>query len=216
MNGLESTVSTNQTVVLIHGLGGQCSMMRSVADRLGELDYNVVPFNYRSLVGRLEEHSERFLGLLQSLEKPGSVTHLVGHSFGCIVARAALSTELTSTGRGLTLGRFVMLCPPNRGSHVARRLSLAVGRFLPAFRDLSDQSDSTVNRLPKTIADRIDVGIILAEGDLVVRPSSAKLPGVKDYALVPGMHSAVFRQRQTPVLVESFLRVGDFGKLSIQ
>ena len=87
--------------------------------------------------------------------------HLVTHSMGGIIGRIALAEYMP-----LRFGRFVMIAPPNRGSHVAARLAPYLGRICPPLVQLTDGSESFVCSLPPpTVA---ELGIIAAEGDFLV------------------------------------------------
>jgi hypothetical protein len=123
---------------------------------------------------------------------------------GSIVARCALETG------GLTkLGRFVMLGPPNRGSHIARRLASQLGDLCTPLRELSDASDSFVNRLEEPT--HVEVGVIAAAADRVVPLKSTHLACQRDHIVLPGHHGVLPWRYETFRQVISFLQDGRFN-----
>ncbi len=101
-----------------------------------------------------------------------------------------------------------MLCPPNRGSHMARRASQWIGQRVRTLAEISDAADSFVNQLPP--ATRAQVGIVIASGDRVIYGDATRLEDAVDYATVPGMHNAVLFKRRVVELCIQFLRTGHF------
>ena len=100
--------------------------------------------------------------------------HLVTHSMGGIIARTMFADFEFQN-----LGRVVMLAPPHRGSHMARKLTPLVGWLSPSLEQLSDSADSFVNRLPNTLKQKeIEFGIIESTKDRVIEQgfSSGGLP----------------------------------------
>ena len=122
---------------------------------------------------------------------------------GSIIVRRALMAE-----RPEKLGRIVMLGPPNRGSHVASRLAKPLGWICPPLHDLTDHQDSFVNQLPQETG--LEIGVIAAQSDIVVKPSSTRLKDLKDWMMLPGHHSGLLFRSETPGLISSFLDQGEF------
>jgi len=153
-------------------------------------------------------HAERLKQRLHETDSDPAVLslHIVAHSMGCIVTRQALLDNLP-----LKLGKVVMLCPPNRGSHVATRFSPLLGRLCRTMVEIADLPDSWVNRLPLTLPTQVPVGIIVASGDLVVAAESTDLPGVIDRQVIPGMHSGILFKQATAEATIHFLRSGRFA-----
>ena len=129
--------------------------------------------------------------------------HFVTHSMGSIVTRAAILADCPQK-----LGRIVMLGPPNRGSHVARRLSGPLGWLCPPLRQLSDQQDSFVNQLPEY--EEWEVGVIAAANDAVVARDATRLRYQRDWILLPGRHGLLPWRGETAEQVLSFLQDGRF------
>jgi hypothetical protein len=138
---------------------------------------------------------------------------------GGIVARCALREELPPN-----FGRVVQIAPPNRGSHVATRLTVECGnaawdrlvvrphRFIaPTLLELADAPDSFVNRLGPVPAG-IEVGVITASNDRVVRQGNTELEGAADCCTVKGWHTGVLWTQETAELTARFLRTGRFVK----
>lgn len=109
------------------------------------------------------------------------------------------------------LGRVVMLAPPHRGSHAARKLTPFIGWLTPSLGQLSDAADSFVNQLPNTLQEKgIEFGIVESTKDRVIAQGGVHLDGYHDYARVNGHHGILSWYPKTISLVEDFLTRGEF------
>ncbi len=196
-----------EVVVLIHGLCGHWLAMLPLAHRLRQAGYCPINWGYRSIWGDVATHAKGLQRKLVELEEEPSIStiHVVAHSLGCIVTRQAILNQQPSK-----LGRVVMLCPPNGGSHMATRLAPVLGPICKALVEITDLPDSWVNRLPTTLPSITSVGVIVASGDLVVAPESTQLPGADERLVIPGMHSAVLLKSATADAAIRFLRTATF------
>ena len=194
-----------EAVVLLHGLVSHRLGMSPLATRLEDRGYRTENWGYFSFFDSIPKHAERLQPLLRELESDDSVDriHFVTHSMGGIIVRAALVTFESDK-----LGRFVMLAPPNRGSHVARILSRITGPTWPSLRQLSDAEDSFVNQLP--FPPGLEVGVIAAAPDHVVRIESTKMPSVVAHATVKGPHRVIPFRDVTQDMVLQFLESARF------
>jgi hypothetical protein len=130
---------------------------------------------------------------------------------GGIILRAALSDERFDFRTSGKLGRLVMLASPNRGSHVATKLAPYFGWVSPSLEQLSDATNSYVNRLPNPLATLgLEFGIVEASKDRVIYPNALKLGGCAQYARIDGHHGLMSWYPQTFRVVESFLQTGQF------
>ncbi len=193
------------TVVLIHGWISHPIIMKPLEWRLQHEGFATRNWGYPSLRGNIEEHAAAFADLLHSINEAAieQPFHIVTHSMGSIVTRWVLHQHQYKN-----LGRIVMLCPPNRGSHMARRVSSLLRGSLRTLDQISDRSDSFVNQLPTSIGH--EVGIVIARGDRVIQEDATRLDDVQEYAAVPGMHNAVLFKRSVVELCVRFLRTGKF------
>lgn len=194
-----------EAVILLHGLAAHRLLLTRIERSLRSVGFQTTNWGYRSIWNRVEYFSDRLLPVIRACNEDASIDriHFVAHSMGSIIVRRALVEE-----RPTKLGRIVMLAPPNRGSHVASRLVGPLGRICPPLRDLTDRHDSLVNQLP--IEEGLEVGVIAARSDIVVRPDSTRLPYLKDWMMLPGHHSGLLFRAETPRLIASFLREGQF------
>jgi pimeloyl-ACP methyl ester carboxylesterase len=195
-----------QSVILIHGLISSSLLLRPLARRIRKHGFDTRFWSYLSLRGSIDTHAERLIQFIENQQL--SNFHLVAHSMGSIICRRAL-LDLSPN----LVDRFVMLAPPNQGSHVATRFSKALGRICPALDELSDRSDSYVRKLG--IPSGIETGIVGANGDLVVRPSSLSLGNEIDTVSFPGMHSQLLLRSDAAESVANFLRTGSFNKATV-
>jgi pimeloyl-ACP methyl ester carboxylesterase len=207
MGAAGNKIAEQDTVVLVHGLAAIPFVMRPLATSLRQHFARVVNWGYASLWSRIERHGKGLADLLRNLddgERPGQI-HLIGHSMGGIICRVALAEYLPRR-----MGRFIMLAPPNRGSHVARRLAPILGRICPPLHQLADHDASFVCKLPQP--GDLELGIIAARGDFMVRQPSTRLGCERDHIVLPGLHSTVLWQTETADQVCYFLEHGKFRR----
>ena len=195
------------TVVLVHGLLRTPRSLASVARALESSGFLTQPFGYPSLRGRFESHGERLAEEFGRLDAdPACVTiHVVGHSLGNLVLRAALARRLPRK-----LGRIVMLVPPNRGSPVARALAMLLGRVVPVLRQLSDDPESDACRLGPVSG--ATVGVIAARYDHLVREPSSHVDGESDHLVMATTHSFLLWRRDVHEEIVHFLGHGRFHR----
>ena len=199
----------SQTVVLIHGLGGNRSDMWRLERRLRCAGYQIRKIGYWSIGQRIEPLVERLKELLEEMENTSSVegVHLVGHSMGGIIARGALADQRESKVKSL-----LMIAPPNQGSHVARQMAPWFGWMVPSLAQLSDAPDSYVNLLDQLVElDDLKLGIIEAEKDRVIARGAVLLNRPHEYCRVRGNHAILTWYLRTVQLAEKFIREGRFA-----
>lgn len=196
-----------ETVVLIHGWFSHRWLMLPLASKLRQAGFQTRIWGYPSLRKDIAAHASEFADYLDALHREQGVErpHIVAHSMGSIITRCVLTNyPLTS------VGRVVMLCPPNRGSHMARRASRVILGACKPLAQISDEDQSFVNQL-STGPLRTEVGIVVALGDRVVSPEATTLPGAADCVEVPGMHNMVLFRRLSANHTIQFLRSGRFS-----
>lgn len=198
--------SERDLVVLIHGIASTKYFLAPLAARLSALGYDCQLHGYYTLRGSIEQIGERFAAKLERMADahPDRQIHIVAHSMGSIVTRCALLSGVPES-----LGRIVMIGPPNRGSHVARKLTPIYGWFSNTLVELSDVPDSFVNRLPLSVGGH-DVGIITAERDNVVPRGSTLLEDHNDHIVLPSLHTTILWRKRTAQHVARFLEMGRF------
>jgi len=194
-----------EVVSLVHGFLANRLMLSLLAHRLGRHGYLPRPWGYWNMCCSIRVHAERFATQLERLDAdPGiDALHLVTHSMGGIIARAALDRY-----RPRKLGRFVMLAPPNRGSFVATAAAGAFGGLFRPVAELTTAPDSFVNSLGTPSG--VQIGVIAAGHDALVAPESTD-PGVPhDLVTLPCLHSSLLFRRDAAALVADFLATGSF------
>jgi pimeloyl-ACP methyl ester carboxylesterase len=189
--------------VLVHGLLANPIIMESLARWLKPQFHRVVNWGYSSLWSPIERHARKLAELLHQLDGECERIHLVTHSMGGIIARVALADFLPSR-----FGRLVMIAPPNRGSHIARRLAPYLGMICPPLLQLTDHNESFVCSLPPPAID--ELGIIAAKTDFLVLEPSTRLGCERDYIVLPGLHSSLLWRQETARQVHHFLAHGRF------
>ena len=199
-----------ETVVLVHGLGGSRLDMWPISRKLKQTGLNTINWGYSSIGRRIEEIADKMETQLSEIneQSAGSEFHLVTHSMGGIIARTVFARRSLKN-----LGRVVMLAPPHRGSDVARMLTPYLGWLAPSLEQLADTPGSFVNRLPNSLRqNNIEFGIVEAKRDRVVPTGHTRLDGYQDISQVDGHHGVLTWYPQTIRLVESFLNSGSFSE----
>jgi triacylglycerol lipase len=195
----------SEHVVLVHGLLRTPRSWSTLRRHLEREGFTTGVFGYPSLTGRFEVHGRGLARELKRLDADRRLArvHLVGHSLGNLVIRAALAERPLRK-----LGRVVMLVPPNHGSPVARKLARWLGDLVPVLKQLSDEPDSDARRLAFP---RMEAGVIAARFDHVVTRASTHAPGEADHLLVTALHGFVMYQPDVQRAIVEFLRTGRFG-----
>lgn len=203
-------------VLLVHGLASNKYFMRPLEWRLRSDGYQPELWGYWSITGGIAVHAERMRQVLDRLEQDERITrfHLVTHSMGCILGRWIIARRPL-----LKLHRWIMLAPPNRGSHVARMLSSYLGFICQPLHELSDDTESLVNRLDHVAPGfdevirqgGVEIGVISAARDHVVPSYSTALAAAKDSIVMDGLHTDILFRRSVYRQILSFLRLGHFS-----
>ncbi len=192
-------------VVLTHGIASSRYFMWPLARHLRQIGHETRLYGYPSLWKSNERLGEDFACYLHRLaeQHPGRKLHVVAHSMGSIVTRCALMAGVPTN-----VARVVMIGPPNRGSHVATRLAPALGWIAPTLRELCDHEQSFVNSLPRRLD--VEVGIITAQYDRMVRPESTLLDEGFAHLVLPNHHTPILWYRRTADHIHRFLQQGEF------
>lgn len=195
-------------VVLIHGLAAHRALMIPLSRFLYRHKFATHRYGYRSLLSSIEQHAAQFRDFLDRLNNSESVSeiHIVAHSLGCIVTRAAL-LESSPT----KLNRIVMLAPPNAGSATAEFLSRRLIPFCKTLRQLSNSETSFVNGLPQPRG--LEIGVVAAWYDHVVSRKSSHLEDASDEVVVFSGHNGLLVRPASFRQVLKFLQTGRFAEV---
>ena len=215
--------SRDELVVLVHGLGRSRRSLRRLEAALRDHGFETQSWDYpRSLA--LADLVARFRHFLERLNPPGLV-HFVGHSLGGILIRGALRRPAP-----VTVGRIVMIAPPNTGVGLLDRAGLiglarwAYGR--PA-RDLVDGGrgiaaygvpDADIGVLAGTrrfhpLNPTAYLSALLGRQgfhDGTIDVEHTKLPGMTDFLTVPASHTWIASDPEVIRQTLHFLEHGGF------
>lgn len=211
------TESARESVVLMHGLGRTRASMALLAERLEWAGYDVTNVDYDSRGGTLAEHADALAAEVSACCAAAPRVHFVGHSLGGLVIRRYLADAAPDS-----LGRVVLLAPPNQGSEVADWFGeMSLGHLLgPAGMGLGTGENGIPASLPPP---EYDIGIIA--GNRSLNPiGSALIPGPDDgmvgvartkiedvpLIVVPRSHTFLMNDPFTTEAVIGFLGTGAF------
>jgi triacylglycerol lipase len=209
-----------QIVVLLHGLGRTGRSMKKIAQALEKDGYIPVVVDYPSRKHSIETLADDVLHeVLESIGRgPRTRIHFVTHSMGGIIVRYYLKHHPMEA-----LGRVVMLSPPNQGSELVDVLKDSqLFRILhgPAGQQLGT-ADLLLKSLGpvrfelgviagQTTADPVASRIIPGPNDGKVGVERTKVPGMKDFLLVPYSHTFIMRHKAVIDQIAHFLCHGVF------
>lgn len=208
-----------EAVVLVHGLGRSPSSMLILSQRLKWAGYRVTIAEYPSLTAPFADQLATLGDIVQQCCSGASRVHFVGHSLGALVIRGYLARN-----RPDSLGRVVLLAPPNRGSLFVdwlEEMQLASDVLGPVGRTLGTDATDLPATLPHP---DYEVGIIA--GNRSTQPiGPPAIPGPDDgivsieqarigdvpMLVLPRSHAFIANSRHTANAVIRFLRTGGFG-----
>lgn len=216
------TQNRREYVVLLHGLGRTGRSMQKTAQALQTEGYLPVIVNYPSRKHSIEYLADVFLHeILSSVEQGQDVLiHFVTHSLGGIIVRYYLKNHHLRN-----CGRIVMLSPPNQGSELVDLI-----KHSPVFKIVSGpaaQQLGTADRFLQGLGpvdfelgviagekspDPVSARLIPGPNDGKVGVERTKVPGMKDFLVVPSSHTFIMRRSDVIAAIIHFLRSGAFPR----
>jgi len=213
--------SAPEAVILLHGLCRSSHSMARMESALAGAGYQVQNVSYPSRTASIQQLADDAIGgAVARCRRNGAVrVDFVTHSLGGIMVRSYLARhDLPS------LGRVVMLAPPNRGSEVVDKLG---GWFLfkwingPAGNELGTDTNSVPNRLgPVTYPVGVIAGdrsinwinslLIPGRDDGKVSIERTRLAGMSDHIVIHATHPFIMKNREAIRQTIQFLRTGVF------
>jgi len=213
--------SAQETVILLHGLCRTTRSMAKMECALTEAGYKVQNVSYPSRTTSIQQLADDAIGkAVGDCQRDGAVKiNFVTHSLGGILVRSYLARHSIPS-----LGRVVMLAPPNQGSEVTDKLG---GWFLykwingPAGSELGTDTNSTPNKLGLA---NFPVGVIAGDrsinwinsllipgrDDGKVSIERTRLAGMNDHIVIHTAHPFIMRNREAIRQTIRFLRAGNF------
>ncbi len=206
---------SERLVVLVHGLGRTRFSWGGMQAALEAEGFQVLDLAYPSTRGGIEEHAAGLAQLLNRLEGVREVS-FVTHSMGGIVVRALFAREDPWRER-ITLGRIVMLAPPNQGARaaeVAGHIALVATVLGPALAELEPGRPCS---LPVPPAPVLILRGERARGlgwmpwlpgadDGIVAAEESRLEGASERAIAPCIHTCLPQHRGAVAATVRFLR----------
>jgi hypothetical protein len=211
-----------EEVILLHGLCRTSRSMVTMERALTDAGYKVRNADYPSLSAPIEKLAEDAIGkAVSDCQRDGATKiDFVTHSLGGILVRSYLACHTIPS-----LGRVVMLAPPNQGSEIVDKLGwLFLFKWLngPAGNELGTDKNSTPNRLGPA---NFHVGIIAGDrsinwinsllipgrDDGKVSVERTKLAGMTDYVVIHATHPFIMKNCEVIRQTIQFLRTGNFS-----
>ena len=217
-----SALAAPETVILLHGLCRTSHSMAKMERALTNAGFQVKNVGYPSRKASIQQLADNAIGKAVADCQRGGATKIdfVTHSLGGIMVRSYLARHPLPS-----LGRVVMLAPPNQGSEVVDKLG---GWFLfkwingPAGNELGTDTNSVPNRLGPV---NYPVGVIAGDrsinwinsllipgpDDGKVSIERTKLAGMSDHIVIHATHPFIMKNRKAIRQTIQFLRTGGFA-----
>lgn len=228
---------TGKAVIVLHGLVRSRSSMDSLCRYLREKGgYHVFNVEYPSTQEDIAEHARSLRRIIDNLDDIEEI-NFIGHSMGNIVVRHYLgdllrqepwkqSANAIAADRRAKrrFHRFVMLAPPNQGALLAETFANNV-LFKEIFGDAGQQLGRDWPDLEKRLATpTFEFGIIAGgkgngkgynpllpgDNDATISVETTKLPGARDFIVLPLLHSFVMEDTRVQEYTLRFLQHGYF------
>ena len=215
------TFGAQEELILLHGLCRTSRSMVKMESALSEAGYKVRNVDYPSRTASVQKLADDAIGkAVGDCQQDGATKiDFVTHSLGGILVRSYLARHAIPS-----LGRVVMLAPPNRGSEVVDKLGwLFLFKWIngPAGNELGTDKNSTPNKLGPA---NFPVGIIAGDrsinwinsllipgrDDGKVSVERTRLAGMTDHLVVHAAHPFIMRNGEAIRQTIQFLRTGSF------
>ncbi|MBF0197920.1 MAG: alpha/beta fold hydrolase [Planctomycetes bacterium] len=211
----------SECVVLIHGLGRTERSMSSISKHLSRHGFTTYSISYPSRKHNAHQLYEGYIApALGDILSKHTKLHFVTHSLGGILLRLLLENSSIPQ-----LGRTVMLCPPNQGSELARKLSqFSVFRYLagPVLTDLGTHNKNkpllNVGAFPSSLGviagncslNPLSSSLISNTDDGAVSIAETLCPGMDEHIVMPVSHTFMLHNQKVINQIHSYLYTGSF------
>lgn len=216
-----SAATSDNCVVLLHGVNRSWRAMRPMADALQSAGFTTVNVDYPSRSGTVQELVPMAVGngLLECRALGAEHIHFVTHSIGGILLRFAHRQSPIPD-----LGRVVMLAPPNQGSEIVDKTRNFPGAGLvggQALLQLGTDEDSLPAQLGPV---DFELGIVAGTGtmnpwmsamlpnpdDGKVSVARTRVDGMRDFLVVDDNHHYIVEDELVMENTVFFLTTGSF------
>ena len=169
-------------------------------------------FPYNQASRSLDEISGELIAFIRKKVKTPRY-HLVAHSLGNVIIRDAFRKEFPPG-----MGRIVMLAPPNRPAHLAKRLKKnLIYRWITGDSGQKLSEEEFYDDLP---VPKVEYGVIAGDkgqeltfsepNDGIVTVESTKLEGMNDFIVLHHAHTFIMNCKDTFDHSKSFIEKGSF------
>lgn len=214
-------LSATEEVILLHGLCRTSRSMTKMERALAAAGYQVRNINYDSRTASVEQLADDVVGkAVDNCRRDGAKKiDFVTHSLGGILVRSYLARHSVPS-----LGRVVMLAPPNQGSEIVDKLGgWRLFKWIngPAGLELGTGTNSLPNKLGPAdypvgvIAGDLSINwinsfLIPGRDDGKVSIERTRLAGMSDFIVVHTAHPFIMRNNHVIRQTIQFLRTGGF------
>jgi hypothetical protein len=210
-----------ETVILLHGLCRTSHSMAKMERALTGAGYSVQNVRYPSRTASIQQLADDAMGkAITACQRDGTTKiNFVTHSLGGIMVRSYFARHSLPS-----LGRVVMLAPPNQGSEVVDKLGWTFAfKWLngPSGNELGTGTNSVPNQLgPVTYPVGVIAGdrslnwinslLIPGSDDGKVSVERTKLAGMSDHIVIHATHPFIMKNHEAINKTIHFLRYGAF------
>jgi pimeloyl-ACP methyl ester carboxylesterase len=216
-----------RVVIALHGLVRSRDSMSNLCRYLeANGDFTVLNVSYASSREKLADHAKALGRVIDRLEGVREI-NFVAHSLGNLVIRHYLGDSCepgANRPQDPRIHRIVMLAPPNQGTDMALRFKNNLF-FQAVWGESGRELAETWPQLqPRLACPTCEFGVIaggkrdgngyspLLEGDddFVVSVAETRLPGARDFSILPVVHGAIMESRVVHEQTLRFLEHGHF------